>query len=101
MITQYAMGTASTFLSAYTLATLHQVSTVAQAPAFQLWSIAHAGHRLVGDREWSEAEWLALPSELVAFEADFEFDAMYGGSTCLSRASAFAFEVSPHVLVVC
>lgn len=52
---QYLMGTASTFLSAYTLATLHEVSIIAQASAFQFGSIPHAGHRLVGDREVSEA----------------------------------------------
>jgi hypothetical protein len=64
------MGTASTFLSAYTLATLHQVSTVAQAPAFQLWSIAHAGHRLVGGREVSEAESLALPLKMTLISTE-------------------------------
>lgn len=64
MIAQYVMGTASTFLSAYTLATLHEVSTIARAAAFHFGSTAHAGCRLVGGREVSKAEALALPLKM-------------------------------------
>jgi hypothetical protein len=65
MITQYDMGTVSTSLSAYTLATLHEVSIIAQASGSQCDSTAHAGDRLDGCREGSEAESLALPLELL------------------------------------
>lgn len=60
------MGTASTFLPAYTLATLHEVSVFAQVSAVQFGSTANAGRRLVGGREGSEAE-LSAPHSKLAF----------------------------------
>ena len=64
MLIQCVMGTASTFLPAYTLATLHEVSIVGQASTFQLGSTANAGRRLVGGREGFEAGSSAPPWKL-------------------------------------
>ena len=60
ILVQFAMGTASTFLPAYTLATLHEVSITAQSSLITLEKIAHAGRRLVGGRARSDMEAGAL-----------------------------------------
>ena len=60
ILVQFAMGTASTFLPAYTLATLHEVSITAQLSKISHETIAHAGRRLVGGRAGSDMEAEAL-----------------------------------------
>jgi hypothetical protein len=100
MLIQYVMGTASAFLPAYTLATLHEVSIIVRASAFQSGSIAHAGCRLVGGRGRSDAESLALSLELglkLPSRLSFYFNKTNCGSMCPSRASAFTFDASPYV----
>ena len=93
MIIQCVMGTASTFLPAYTLATLHEVSIDTQAPAFQRGSTAHAGHRLVGGREEFEVDSLALPLELPLVWTKCNL-AQY---IYLPHAGGFTLDVSPYV----